>query len=94
MAKRAEYQVTPAGGRVHKTRNVQPFIVKVGERHGDLDHLEHQLEFALRKVAKRHDLYVCLETTGVASVYTATVYLPNTQKPIATCTVEAVEKDQ
>lgn len=94
MGKRAEYLVTPEKGRVNKSRQVPAFTVKVGERHGDLDFLEDQISFALRKWAKLTDIYTIIEMTGVASVYTARTYRGGqTGTPIATCTVEAVEKD-
>lgn len=91
MGKRVEYLVTPRRGRVHKSRQVQPFTVKVGERHGDIDFLEDQISFALRKWAKKTDLVTVVRTTGEASVYESTTWIGLDPKAIAVCTVEAVE---
>lgn len=87
----AKYRVTPKDGRVGKARNIDPFEIEAGERHGDLSELNKQLSFVLGKIAKKRKSRTwTMPKPGMDSfTYLAETY--DGDNLVATSIIEALE---
>jgi hypothetical protein len=63
------YQVTPAKGRIARSRQVAPFPIDVNSLPHDLGKIERAIVAAAHKYVKRYDMVVKVEPTDTRTVF-------------------------